>query len=52
MIIPEGPVALPAFILLIPLDTISVVILIEGTSNGGLSLRFEAFHGNSTFTSF
>ena len=41
MIIPEGPAALPGFILLIALDSISVVILIAGPSTRGSSLRFE-----------
>ena len=34
VIIPEDPAALPDFILLIALDTISGVILIAGTSTG------------------
>ena len=52
MIIPEGQAALPDFILLIVLDTISGVILIAGPSTGASSLMFAAFHGNSTFKSF
>ena len=51
MIIPQGPAALPGFILQIALDTISGVILIAGHSTG-TSLIFAPFPGNSTFKSF
>ena len=51
-IIPEGSAALPAFIVLTTLETMSVVILNTGPLPGGLSLKFEAFHGYSAFNSF
>ena len=51
MIIPESPAALPDFILLIALDTISGVILIAGPT-GAASLILTAFHGNPTCKSY
>ena len=43
MIIPEGPAALPDFILLFALDAISDVIFIAGPSTRASSLIFVAF---------
>ena len=48
MTIPESPAALPDFILLIALDTISGVILIAGPSTGAASLILTAFQENLT----
>ena len=52
IVTPEDPAALPGFILLIALDTISDLILIAGPCTRSSSLIFAAFHRNSTFKSF
>ena len=46
LIISEGSVHMPVFILLVTLGTIPVVILTAGPT-GVSSLRFNGFHGNS-----
>ena len=52
MTITEGPAALPGFVLLVALDTISGAALIASHSAGASSLIFPEFHENSTFKSF
>ena len=47
LIIFEGSVHMPVFILLVALGTIPVVILTAGPSTGVSSFRFKEFHGNS-----